>query len=653
MDTGEVDSFYNDPENPASLEALKGGLKILSEADLIIGHNIINYDLPVLQKLFPWFTYNPEKVFDTLVASRLIWTNLRDVDERRIRDGKLDMLPHFKGRQSLEAWGQRLTTFKGDYSATKRLEAEALGLTDEQEIIRFIWATWSPSMQRYCEQDVEVTEQLYNLIRSKNYSQEALDLEHQVAFIIAQQERNGFQFDLKAAEGLVAELIGKRAVLEEKARGVFRPWLAKKYPTKDPQVPKRPNKKYGYGGRINEDTLEFEGFPFTPLKTVVFNPGSRQQIANRFQTLYGWKPKEYTDKGQAKVDETVLSKLTYPEAAPLAEYLNVQKLLGQVAEGDKAWLKYVKPNGRIHGAINPNGAVTGRATHYFPNIAQVPKVGNYYGAECRSLFISRPGTVLLGCDVSGLELRMLGHFMAKHDNGKYADTVVNGDVHWENVIALGLVPKGTLRNDHAFKIHSLFRDGTKTFIYGFLYGAGGAKVASIIFEMGLKELKADLGSSILDLFFNGNRSIPEDKLYGIGNKIKKQFLRRTPALKALIEGVKGRAESKGYLMGLDGRHIHIRSPHAALNSLLQCAGALICKQWQVEFWKLLKAHGLHNQVWQVAWVHDELQLEVIPEVAVRVGELCVEAISLAGEHFQIRLPLSGEYEIGKNWRETH
>lgn len=351
------------------------------------------------------------------------------------------------------------------------------------------------------------------------------------------------------------------------------------------------------------------------MKTVVFNPNSRDHISNRLMKIYGWKPVDRTPSGKPKVDETVLSKLPYPEAKKLAEYMMIQKIIGMLAEGDNAWLKLQK-DGRIHGSIITNGAVTGRATHSRPNVGQVPSVKKPLGAACRELFGTYPQ---LGCDVSGLELRMLGHFMALHDNGEYAREVIEGDIHTINQKAAGLPTR-----DHA-----------KTFIYAFLYGAGNGKIGSIV------------GKSPM-----------------VGGKLRKKFLTKVPALKRLQSGVQAACETRGHLKGLDGRILHIRSSHAALNTLLQSAGALVCKQWIVEFVRLLKQHGLYQtDVKIVAWVHDELQIEISEnlvcseenedELRSLVGDICVEAIERAGAHFNLRVPLTGEYKIGNNWKDCH
>jgi len=636
-------------------------LRLLMEADLCVGHNVIAYDIPAIQKLYPRFIPRKDQVFDTLVAARLIWPNIGDTDWSRIRAGKTQMPGSLAGTHKLEAWGYRVNLWKGDYAAIKTAElieahrASGLDKPTAEELRAWVWGSWSQEMQDYCEQDVEVTLALYRLILSKNYSQRALDLEHEVAWIIAEQQRNGFGFDVAAAEALLAELIAERATLQDELSGLYKPWFA----------PDGPTKKWAKTMKMKTGETRLAGAERQPIKLVVFNPTSRDHIADRLQKVHGWVPTEFTDGGKPKVDETILTSLPWPEARQLARYFQVNKLIGQLAEGDRSWLNYVK-NGRIHGSVNPNGAVTGRATHSHPNVAQVPSGKTYRGGDARKLFTPlSPDDVQIGCDASGLELRMLGHFMARFDGGAYARIVVDGDVHWENVLALGLVEQGTVRvtdGDHSgaeFKLHAVFRDGAKTFIYAFLYGAGGEKIGTIIFEMGISQEEKDLGGSIRKKYFKGARKPAASDLKRVGNRLKKTFLAQTPALRSLIKGVTDAANAKGTLVGLDGRILHVRSPHAALNTLLQSAGALVCKRWLVEFHALLAEHGLTDRVRQMAWVHDEVQLSVHKSLINEdgktsiVGELCVEAVRRAGRYFNLRVPLDGAYQVGANWKDCH
>ena len=416
-------------------------------------------------------------------------------------------------------------------------------------------------------------------------------MEHEVAQIIFEQEVAGFAFDTETLAKLYAKLSARKLELETELKEAFPDWQIK-----TPFTPKVNNKKLGYE----------KGVPTYKVKQVQFNPGSRDHVADRLKNLRGWKPTEFTNDGKPKVDEMTLSSLPYPEAKLLVEYYTLIKRLGQLGDGSQAWLK-VERGGRIHGSCNTNGAVTGRATHAYPNVAQVPSCGAPYGRECRELFTVPKGKKLVGVDVSGLELRCLAHYMARYDGGAYGEVVVNGDIHTANQEAAGLAE----------------RSQAKTFIYGFLYGAGVGKLGEIVGK-GAKE----------------------------GTVLKQRFLKKLPALATLIERVQ-KAADRGYIVGLDGRHLKVRSPHAALNVLLQSAGALICKQWMVEFNNALIEQGLKESCTQVAWVHDEIQLETREDMADEIGKLAVECIKRAGDVFSIRCPLDGEYNIGDNWAETH
>ena len=534
----------------------------LSKADVIIGHNIIKFDIPVIKKLYPNFK-TEAKIFDTLVATRLLFPDVKEKDFQR-KDFPRDCI----GRHSLKAWGNRIGNYKAEFD------------TD--------WKTFTPEMLEYCKQDVEVTYNLYKMIEEKTYSQQAMDLEHDVAQLIYNQEVYGFTFDTEKARKLYSELNGRRIELEYKLQVKFPP-----IKEQIPFIPKVNNKSKGY----------IKGKVFYKEKTTVFNPSSRQHIASRLIDKYNWKPSIYTDDGTPKLDETILESLPYPEAEILCEHFLLDKRIGQLATGAQAWLKHEK-NNKIHGTCNTNSTVTARATHSYPNMAQIPSVSVPYGKECRALFTVPTGKKLVGIDVSGLEVRMLAHYMARYDNGKYAKVVLDGDIHSETQTLAGLDS----------------RDLAKRFYYCFLYGGGVTKIASVT-----------------------GKTVPQ------ASKIKKRFLNNLPALSKLIEDVQQAAE-RGYLTGLDKRKVKVRSSHAALNTLLQSSGALVCKQWLVEFDKVIKQIP-HAQ--QVVWVHDEIQVECLKKDAEQVGQLAVKAIKDTGEYFNLRLPLTGEYKIGDNWSETH
>lgn len=560
-------------------QSVEEGLQLLDlasneQGQTLVGHNVIKFDIPVIQKLYSWFSLDPSKVFDTLVATRLVWADVKETDNKLLKAEKLP--GKLFGSHSLEAWGYRLGNYKGDYKGG--------------------WETFSQEMLDYNVQDVEVTTALYEKILAENYSPQALDLEHRVAWLMAKQERNGFHFDKAKAATLLTTLVKRRGECERDLMSFFGNWEVE-LPTFTPKVN---NKKLGYT----------KGVPVKKTKTVIFNPSSRDHIADRLITLYGWKPQDFTEGGKPMVDEVVLSKLTYPPCKLLTEYLLIQKRISQLNEGGQAWMKCEK-NGKIHGSVNPNGAVTGRATHSYPNISQVPSSGSPYGKECRELFTVPHGWTLVGADASGLELRCLAHYMAKWDGGKYGEILLGGDIHTENQKAAGLDT----------------RPQAKTFIYAFLYGAGDGKIGSIV---------------------GGDA--------GAGRKLKQKFLRSLPALGRLVEAVQGAAK-RGYLIGLDGRRVHVRSSHAALNTLLQSAGAIVCKQWLVFLEDHLSSkfkHGWDGDYAFCAWSHDEVQIACrAPEIATYVAKVAPEMVAKAGEHFNFRCPLAGESKVGTSWADTH
>lgn len=611
--------------------SIEEGVEFLMTDD-IGGHNIIGFDIPAIKKLYPKF--KPRGVFDTLVSVRVIWPNITDLDFARLRSQKLPDVFRASGligSHALEAWGYRLGEYKGDFDPTNYLNP----VTNEPHS----WATigFTQDMDSYGEQDVTVTDKLLALIESKNYSRECLNLEHDVASIIQRQVNYGFAFNEEAAYELMAALQKRRAELEHQLIQTFHSWYAPDGKNKGHFIPKRSNKNAGYT----------EGAPLSKVKLVQFNPGSRDHIANRLTTLFGWQPSEFTEGGKPKIDETTLDGLTYPEARLLKEFLTVEKRLGQIGEGDQAWLKKVK-NGRIHGSVNTNGAVTGRMTHSNPNVAQVPKVGTSYGAECRALFQHSLG-ILVGCDAEGLELRMLAHYMARYDDGEYVNTVVNG------------------KKEDGTDVHSVNkriaefnkRDNAKTLIYAFLYGAGDYKLGTIVLDDFTDDKRVRFNAKYPE------GAARDAAIARLGTTVRGKFMKGLPALKKLVDAVKKAAKEKGYVKGLDGRLIHVRSGHAALNTLLQGAGATVMKRALQLLDAELIARGYRNTsaLYEnneatfdyefVANIHDEFQTDTKEDIAQDIGKLAANAIKRAGETFRLRCPLSGAYEVGKNWKETH
>ena len=535
----------------------------LKQADLIIAHNGIGFDFPILNRL--WKTkIGLKQAYDTLVVSRLL--------EPTRLDG-----------HSLDAWGQTLGVKKLDYKATWQWMMNRREDYEGESFDRPICSL----LDFYCRRDVAVLRDLYlrlvRLVDEHGFCDTSVRLEHEVAAIISKQEKNGFKLDVVHATCLLAELKGKMSAINDKMQDLYPPYEVE---------------------RISEKT----GKVLKP-EVVVFNPASRQQIAEKLIGL-GWKPKKFTEptanypQGQAIVDEAVLMSLKYPIAQLIAEYMMLGKRIAQI----ESWLEVVGADGRVHGRVITNGAVTGRMTHMKPNMAQIPNSGSPYGPECRQCWTVEEGNVLVGADASGLELRMLAHYMKDE---KYVKTVTEGsskdgtDVHTVNQKAANLQT----------------RDQAKTFIYAFLYGAGPSKIGSIV---------------------GGNSKT--------GEKLIASFLEGTPALKRLRDKVSVYA-SKGYVPGLDGRKIWVRSEHAALNSLLQGAGAIVMKKALVILDRRLKELGI--DVKMVANVHDEWQMECSEVYADIVGKVAVQSIIDAGVFYNLRCPLDGEYKVGRNWRETH
>jgi len=593
-----------DPMTPKMVtfagDSIHRGLTALAEADRIVGHGVISFDIPALKKMYG-FSPPLVKVVDTLVMSRCIFSDLRNEDF-----GRNNFDPKLVGSHRLKAWGHRMG------KQTKLTYGEEDGAFDH----------YNDEMKKYCERDCIVTQLLYDYLLSQEPSNQMIAIEHWFAFIISQQERHGFSFDLDKADKLTAKLTSIRAELKDELQQMVAPKVEE---MKSPA---------GWTLRIeSEDQVEIisaetkvklkeqlkaRGLKQTLLKeakkqgnkqkTTLFNPGSRQQIAAALLDLGYDLPKE-PDATTPKVDEAVLKKIDHPIAAKLLDYLLVQKRLGQLAEGEQAWLKLAK-KGRIHGSVNTNGAVTGRCTHSNPNVAQVPACRVPYGEECRGLFGAGVGKKLVGCDASGLELRMLAHYLAFYDRGEYGKIVTEGDIHTANQQAAGLET----------------RDQAKTFIYAFLYGAGDAKIGDIV------------GGTARD-----------------GQMLKRKFLSNLPALKRLQQDIHKKVENGGTLMGLDGRLLRIRSSHAALNMLLQSAGAVCMKVALIQLY-----HALGKSKWQhgreyafVANIHDEFQAEVIPEHAEDFGKLAVKAIRVAGKELKLNVQLDGEYKVGDSWAETH
>jgi DNA polymerase I-like protein with 3'-5' exonuclease and polymerase domains len=602
--------------------------KIVADGGRIVGHNFIGYDAAVIEKLHGIPIPPAENLVDTVCLAKLLFSDIKASDFPAAKAWKsykakldettalgstvpppamkapLEFPGQFVGMHSLEAWGYRLgSERKGDYSK----EMKDQGLDP--------WASWNPAMHDYMIQDGRVNLALFRHLMSFEPSPQSVLLEMRVQRLCSKIERNGWPFNVSEAERLYQDLTAERERLSQDLRSLFPPWVVQL----EDFIPARDNKTKGY----------VKGVPVPRFETIEFNPSSRDHIIDRLKNKYGWVPRDddYTDGGKPKVDDDILKRLPYPEAKALARYFLIQKRIGQLGEGNQAWLRVVSKEGKIHGRYNTNGASTGRATHYNPNISQVPSVGAEYGRDCRALFTVPRGWRQIGADQAGLELRCLGSFIAAFDGGKYIEVVLNGDIHWENAKALFGLPDDTVRDDENPQ-HKKMRNVAKTFIYAFLYGAGDAKLGSIV----------------------GKGRVA-------GAKLRARFLTKFPALKKLIAAVQSAAK-KGWLKGLDGRKLPVRSEHSALNTLLQSAGAIICKQWIADAEQALVdaglKHGWDGDFAILGWVHDELQVACRAGLEDQIAAILVETARRAGDPFPSwRCPTDGDAKIGANWAECH
>lgn len=558
----------------------------LSKATILIGHNIISYDIPVLQVLKPGWTTKAQFI-DTFTLASLVYpkdklleldTSIFDHIDKKLR-----------GRQSLRAWGQRLQNLKGDHED---------------------WTQFSEEMLSYCKNDVLVTIQLYTYLVNSLKSQDpelknlkSIAIEHDLSQILMLQMHTGWTFDVDSALDLDEKLRTRLNQLTEELDRTIPATVERTV-----IVPKRDNKTKGY----------IKGIPFTKEKTVPFNPGSRQQILQFFKEKYDWQPKEKTEKGNFKVNDDILEELSYPEAKLLAEYFLLQKRLGQLSDGNKSWLGLVDHNNVIHGSIVSSGCVTGRSIHRDPNLGQVPNAGAPYGPECRSLFRPTPGFMLMGSDAKALELRCLGGYLAHYDNGDYASKVIDPDVDIHTY------------NQEKFGVDT--RDISKRLIYCVLYGGGPTKTGSIIAPTESTEYQKQIGIKTLDNFY-----------------------KEIPALKHLKDDVETAINSRGYLRGLDGRELYVRSAYKGLNLLLQSAGAIIMKRVGIEIYEgLTNAGFIYGVDWtQNAYVHDEYQNSVLPHLVDTAKDIIINAYPKAGKFLDFKCPIEGDVKVGTNWYETH
>ena len=588
IDTGEIISCADQPGYPS----IETALDYISEADLLVFHNGIKFDIPALKKIYNGLALKPTcQFYDTLISSRLFWPELEPVD--RAKWSHIE--PKYMGRHSLAAWGERLGVAKIKFTENAKKDPAVVN----------VWAEWSPAMSSYCEGDVEVSDALYRYMLSQTPDPRSLELEHEFAIVMSKQEQFGFPFNEKAAFALVNTLKAERSEIDEQLQEVFPPIVE---------------------SRVSAKT----GKPLRD-KVTVFNPASRQQTAERLQACYPEIVFNSTEKGNVKVDDDVLEFLgeKYPEAKILARYQLLNKRIAQIADGKEALLNHcqVYKDGRIHGEVVTNACVSGRCSHKRPNMSQVPAVGAPYGSECRALFTAPEGWKLVGTDASALELRALGAWLAHFDGGEYARLVSTAgfDIHSYNAKLFGIW-------DGEGEIEKSQRNLSKSCIFAVCYGAGARKVGSLFYS-----------------------SSSEHKMMVKGKEVIDTFYKRLPAIKKLKDKIGERVSTRGYLIGVDGRRLQIRSAHSALNQLLQSTGAVLMKKATCILYNDLKQQGItHDRDYGFCgFYHDEWQIAVKPEYVNTLQELSIKAIEKSGQYFNLLCPFTGESRVGQNWLETH
>ena len=533
-------------------------IKLVNEDDTLIGHNFIQFDMYWLNKL--WSTnIHPANVIDTYILSSLF-------------------NPEREGGHSLAAWGKRFNYPKIEFTNFSSL---------------------SPEMVDYCTQDVNLTEKVYQYLTRKekeDFSNVSIVLEHFVKVIICEQERRGFYLDMQKAHKLMSEVKSEANDILFRIRKEIKP-SAKLIREVQPRI-----KKDGTMSSVGLRQINNVGGSFSLIEFEPFNLGSPKQIVEKMNR-FGWKPVEFTPKGQPKITEKNLE--TVSDSAPEGlKQLARWKMLETRAKTIEGWLDALGDDGRVHGKVFTMGAVTGRMTHAEPNLANIVASYKPFGKEFRECWtVSNPTDYcLVGMDAKGLELRMLAHYMKDDD---FIEEVVNGDPHTYNQKAAGLET----------------RNQAKTFIYAFLYGAGPEKIGSIV------------GGTASD-----------------GRDLREKFLKNVPNLQQLVSAVQ-KSSMRGFIRGLDGRRLWVRSSHASLNTLLQGGGAIACKQWAVFLKKEIDKRNLDAKL--VNTIHDEQQYEVHKKDAEELCTVADQTMQQTGKFFKTRVILNADAKVGATWAETH
>lgn len=639
---------------------IEDGLEAMLEADMIVAHNGQDHDCRLTKRLYPGWAKkvrakSPHIVEqDTLLVSRLVYPTISKQGPNTHK-----VPPALRSRHSVEAWGYRLGVHKEDYSHRKaeRIKNEHPDWTPEQ-VTTEVWAHWDPEMSDYMMQDVAVLKMIFLWLMSRKPSPAAVETEHKFAAIMRRQEEWGFTFDQAEALTLQAEVSESTRKLEAELIDSFGEfWMAGKEHTnkgsrevKLPDFPDVTERRFGKQGKelkpyVGPPKAGYsEGAKWTPVSYVQFQPSSPLHVERMFRQRYGWRPKNFTDKGAVKLDDEVLRQLDYPEAAKLADLYSLLKILGYVSTGRNAWLKTAKdepPEWRQHGRVNTIGTYTFRCSHSNPNVAQVPTRDPTYGHRCRALFMERRLFKLCGFDGSGMQLRLMAHHMAKHDGGKYAEVFVNGvDPHIFMADAIGRDLMGGSPGGH-----DSGRAKGKTIDYALPFGGGELRLGSIVDPHASEGRKREIG------------------------KLVKERLKPTfgEGFEDMKNEIRDYVERKGYLIGLDGRKAYTSKAHTGLSTLLQMGEAIVMRNALIILDEELTAKGLTCGVDPdtgevrlrdadyefAANVHDEAQADVLEKHLAIYTSLAGWCVAEAGRRLNLRCPLTSDVKVGRTWQDTH
>lgn len=590
-------------------DGLIAGYKKLQEYDLIIAHNGMSYDKPALETLVgePNNLGKLPTHGDSYIMSRLLYPP--------------NGAPG--GGHGIAAWGEFFKYPKIDFHEFDR---------------------YTEQMMIYCRRDVEINVKVYNYLLPlmKQDLAQAYLTELEFASLLMSQMRSGAVLDLEEHRNLVQLLVIAKAEAQDKLRDINPP--GNTTVTKTPEYWFDPvtGIKYSKKGEVTGrgSTVIKERLRMGPYITKVkeFNPKSPQQLADYFINVRGYIPKKVTEKGNPSFGEEVLSKMPYPEAEAILDYNIASNRLSQV----ESWANFLY-EGRVHGNINSMGAVTYRCTHSDPNLGAIPAIYKPFGLECRRCWCAPEGMVMTGTDAKGLELRTLANGLQPFDNGKYIERVLSGEIHNQNQELLGLPT----------------RDEAKTIIYAFNYSAGLLKLGKLgessdMLQDAAKEVSLP-AMYISYLKENGWDTEENRHTAKIGSVVKRLLYENINGLEEFTDSLRQQLSRYGWVLGIDGRRIHVDQQYSILNRRLQSDGGIIMKYAMINHKRLIEAEGLIlDRDWFYQFmVHDEYQCVHPPEHTELFQWAGNESIRMVTEQLNLHCPMDGESKTGANWSETH